>query len=450
MTYTSSNGASAPDKSLFIQSQISAVALEAGLVRHPLVSATDQVRILRAIDAKGSTTIGAAMAALGAHADPVGAIFTLIRAGLVETRLVHGVLDENAVLIRAGATPGDEGDGMAGEGLELPSGPKSPPLAGMAPAPLVKEIVEALSSDEENDLIDLHAVDSTLPEGIAALSICPLLPRLHVGSGAARRSFAALADHQRPGVYILLSDTRAYVGMGSMVGRRVASGAQPIEDVDTIITITDAHDGLDDADAAVLERLMHMRVSAASEVRLLNGTPGGAPVSPERYEALAVMASLACDALAREGHLFINMSRRLALAGPRAERGQLAPLRPFSLPPEGEVMELAFGRNLVALAARRAEDDWLLLAGSDVRLDTVASANASASYLRAAWLHSGILELSENGENYVLTRDMVFRSGGAAMHFAIGSKGQGRGGWRSVEQDAESALLDEQELLAAV
>lgn len=277
--------------------------------------------------------------------------------------------------------------------------------------------------------------DDPLPEGLALLPLNPLRPRVHVGSGEARRSFAGLKDLQRAGVYILLSDASAYVGVGSVVGRRVAGGAQPIEDVDTIITITDENDGLSETDAAALERLLHMRVSAAKEVRLVNGTPGGAPVTAERYDQLNAMAGLACDALARDGHLFVNMSRRLALAGPRAERGQLAPLRPFDTPPDGEVMELSFGRNLIALAARRDDDDWLLLSGSEIRLDTVASANASASYLRAAWLHSGVLELSGDGEHYVLTRDLAFRSGSGAMHFVLGSKGQGRGGWQPIDGD---------------
>lgn len=451
MTYTSSSGASASNKSLFIEAQISALALEAGLVRHPLVSATDQVLILREIDLVGNATVGEVMEALDGHTDPVGAIMSLIKAGVIEAALKSGILDHNAILTRAGnpfeddPDPAAPGAAMAARGPRYPLDARGGPVVwpkihdGGAPDTIEHQAVVSVSSGDGDD---------PLPEGLALLPLNPLRPRVHVGRGEARRTFASLKDLQRAGVYILLSDTSAYVGVGSVVGRRVASGAQPIEDVDTIITITDENDGLDDADAAALERLLHMRVSAAKEVRLVNGTPGGAVVTPQRYDELNVMAGLACDALARDGHLFVNMSRRLALAGPRAERGQLAPPRPFDNPPEGEVFELSFGRNLIALAAKRDDDDWLLLAGSDIRLDTVASANASASYLRAAWLSSGLLELSENGEHYVLTRDIAFRSGSGAMHFVLGSKGQGRGGWQPIDSEFDPDAGDQGPLAA--
>ena len=110
------------------------------------------------------------------------------------------------------------------------------------------------------------------------------------------------------------------------------------------------------------------------------------------------------------------------------------------------MFELSFGRNLIAHAARKADDDWLLLAGSEIRLDTVASANASASYLRAAWLSSGLLELSDTGEHYVLTRDIAFRSGSGAMHFVLGSKGQGRGGWQPVDSGFDPDAGDQRTL----
>ncbi|ODT80493.1 MAG: hypothetical protein ABS76_16290 [Pelagibacterium sp. SCN 64-44] len=425
MTYRLSSGASAPSKPHSL-SAISAIALDAGLVRHPLVSPTDQVLILRTIDETGSAPVGDVMATLEPHDDPVGAIVTLLEAGLITVDLSRGIFDEHARLSRTTPLPPDEDpDPAAPAGAVQPKGPTSDGVA----VPI---------APDEPVRLDVVGAASTPPAGLKSVPVSPLFPAIHVGAGEARRAFASCPDLARPGVYLLMSDTRAYVGMGSVVGRRVASGTQPIEDVDTIITITDIHDGMDDADAGVLERILHMRVGAAREVRLINGTPAGAPVTPERYRELNVMAALACDALARDRHLFVNLSPRLALAGPRAEKGQLPPPRPFNAVPEGEVMELAFGRKFMALAARRADDDWLLLAGSDIRLETVVSANASASYLRAAWLHSGILELSESGESYVLTRDLAFRSAGAAMHFVVGSKGQGRGGWRPIEPDFDS------------
>jgi predicted RNA methylase len=50
--------------------------------------------------------------------------------------------------------------------------------------------------------------------------------------------------------------------------------------------------------------------------------------------------------------------------------------------PSGEVVELAVGGGRIALAARQADDRWVLLQGSDVRVEAVASANASTTVLR--------------------------------------------------------------------
>jgi hypothetical protein len=90
---------------------------------------------------------------------------------------------------------------------------------------------------------------------------------------------------------------------------------------------------------------------------------------------------------------------------------------------------------LTALAARQAEDRWLLLRGSDVRVDTVPTAGAGPGFLRAAWAHAGLLELSADGTSYVAMRDLVFPSGSAAALFCTGSKGRGLAGWRPIDPE---------------
>lgn len=62
-----------------------------------------------------------------------------------------------------------------------------------------------------------------LPDTDAAVSMSGLQPSVLVSPGAERRSLGSLL--RLPGVYILLSGTEAYVGMGSEVGRRVANGS---------------------------------------------------------------------------------------------------------------------------------------------------------------------------------------------------------------------------------
>lgn len=396
MTYPSSSGATASNKPHFLSATTSPIAIALGLVQHDLVSSTDQVVILATIDETGSASVGDVMAALDGHVDPAGAIHVLIAADMVKADIRSGVLDQHTLLTRKVPTDPDDDPTPAAPG-------------GILPAP------------------------GSLPDNVIALSVTSMQPNVLVSLGSGRRTLGRAASLRRPGVYILLSGAKAYVGMGSEVGRRVANGAQPIADVDAIITITDAHNEMSEADALVLERIIHGRVAAAREVTLVNGTPDGAAVSPERYEELNLFAAMACHALARDGHLFVNLSPRMVLAGPRAEAGRLAPLRAFDEAPDGEVMELAFGKSHMALACRRADDEWVLLRGSDIRLDCVASANASVSYLRAAWRNAGILELAHDGSSYVLTRDLVFSSASAAMHFTVGSKGQGRGGWQPID-----------------
>ncbi|HWV21448.1 MAG TPA: DUF4357 domain-containing protein [Devosia sp.] len=398
MTCSLSSGATAPNKPYLASSMTSPLAIAAGLVQHDLVSATDQVTILGILDESGSASVGDVMAALDGHIDPAGAVQALIAAGIITADLRHGVLDQHTMLTRTQPSDPDGGPTPSAPGGVLPgSGP--------------------------------------LPDTVAAVSMSRLQPSVLVSPGSERRSLGRLSLLQRPGVYILLSKTEAYVGMGSEVGRRVANGAQPITDIDSIIIITDANDGLSETDALVLERIIHGRVAAAREVRLINGTPDGAAISPERYEELNLFAGMACHDLWREGHLFVNICPRMVLAGPRAEAGRMAPLRPLHEMPGGQVMELTFGQGHMALACRRADDDWLLLRGSDIRLDSVSSANASVSYLRAAWRHSGILEPAHDGRSYVLTRDMVFASGSAAAQFVVGAKGKGRSGWQPLDPD---------------
>ena len=91
--------------------------------------------------------------------------------------------------------------------------------------------------------------------------------------------------------------------------------------------------------------------------------------------------------------------------------------------------------TVLALAARQSDTRWLLLQGSDVRIDTVASANASTRFLRAAWLHAGLLEVAPDGRSLTTTRDLVFRSGSGLAQFCAGSKGRTLESWKPVAPD---------------
>lgn len=406
MANSSSTGAGAPGKSYPHPFQTEAPPLIGGLVHHALVSPSTQVQILSIIDAVGSASIGDIIAELPDHPDPVAAIMIMVKLNILVAE-VRGVLDANTIVRRAEPEP--DPDGAAGPVPNLPDGSGSSPLVPPA--------------------------EVAIPAGLEHLEVSPFHANLVVGSGATRRAFARMEELRRPGIYGLMSGTSIYVGMGGDTGMRIASGQQPIENIDTIFAITDANGSLTEDDARAAERMLWSRVAASRELGLVNGVPDGAPVGPQRYSELDAFVAQACLALRHHGILFTQGSARSVLAGPRNEPGRVDPLRPLHDIPDGDILELGFGGGRIALAARQSEDRWVLLQGSEVRPETVASANASTRYLRSAWLHSGLLVPSVDGKSYMARRDLVFPSGSAVSQFCCGAKGKGLAGWRPIDPD---------------
>jgi hypothetical protein len=179
--------------------------------------------------------------------------------------------------------------------------------------------------------------------------------------------------------------------------------------------------------------MLWSRLAASGERTLVNSCPDGAGVDPERYEALNAILAAVVLALRQQGLLFVEGNTRAVLAGPRAEPRRLGALRPFDSAPKGEILELSFGRGLVALVAKQAPDRWLLLAGSDIRIDTAPSANSTTRFLRAAWLHGGLLAPAADGASYTVTRDLVFTSCSAVTLFCAGSKGRTVDSWQLID-----------------
>lgn len=397
--------------------------LHPGLVNHPTLSPSVQVQILSVIDATGSASIGDIITELPGHADPVGAIFALIAADVLVV-LTEGLIDAHAVVARSADHPGgkdDASDTGADAGVACSFAPDFS-AQGFAEAPT----------------IDFSAfAEESLPSDLLLVPSSSLFPRIIMGPGWRRAAFRHVPLMQRNGVYILLRGEDAYVGYGTDVGARIAVGRQiPDGTPDTVIAIVDAENSLSEDDARALERILWSYVSGDTNYTLINGVPDGAAVDVKRYGQLALFASQVVLALRQAGIMFLNGSVRERLAGPRTEPDRLGPPRRFDDLPQGRVRELNYC-GLTALAAERDDATWLLLRGSDVRIDTVSSASASASFQRAAWLHAGLLEPANDGSSYVLKRDIVFSSGSAVGHFCSGSKGFGLSAWRAIDPDDE-------------
>lgn len=408
-----STGAHAPGKPYPHSIQIEPPRLIGGLVQHPLVSAPTQVKILEVVEETGSATIADIVAELPDHPDPVSAILVMVEVRILVIE-IKGVLDAHSIVRRADPGPDPEGG--------TPSSPSDCPDASSA---------RSISSELTGGCV----APTPIADGLERLEVNPFSPNVVVGSGETRRAFARMPEVRRPGVYLLMNANRIYVGTGADVGLRVASGQQPIGDIDTIAVITDAHCNLSEDDAKSAERLLWSRVAGAHERVLINGIPDGASIDVQRLSELEAMLGAACLALRHAGLLFTSGSARGVLAGPRQEPGRVSPLRPFNEMPNGEIVELNFSSGMIALAARQSDTRWLLLQGSDVRIDTVASANASTRFLRAAWLHAGLLEVAPDGRSLTTTRDLVFRSGSGLAQFCAGSKGRTLESWKPVAPD---------------
>lgn len=408
-----STGTSVPGKPYPTSIQYEPPALIGGLVQHVLVTASVQVQILSIVDQTGTASVADIVDELPGHPDPVGAIQVMVELNILVLD-VNGVLDGNTIVRRADPEPDPKG--KTGTSTALPGG---------AGTTMPSEFASRHASRSVSS-------QCTIPAGLDRLAANPFSPNVVVGHGPSRRAFAHMAELRQPGVYVLLNGKGAYVGTGSDVGLRVAAGQQPISDIETIAVITDANGNLTEEDAKAVERMLWSRVAAGREPKHINGLPDGANVDAQRYSELEAFLGGACLALRHNGVMFVEGPARNVLAGPRQEPRRVAPIRPFNEPPVGDILELNFGAGMVALAARQSDTRWILLQGSDVRIETVASANCSTRYLRAAWLHSGLLDVSPDGRSYVTTRDLVFFSGSGLAQFCAGSKGRGLEAWKPI------------------
>lgn len=405
-----STDANASGKSYSSFMPYSPPVLVAGLVQHPLLAGSTQLAILRIVDEANGASLGDIAEQLGDHPDPTGAVLVLVDLKILVIDYCE-VIDEHSVVRRVPASPDPTGAEIH---------PRNPNVGGgSAPESKSRAIPP----------------ECALPAGIERLDTSPIRPAVVVAAGSMRRHLGKLGELDRPGTYALIGERQMYIGSSTSVGARVASGQQPIADIKSIVVITDANNTLSGDDVRAAERMFFARAEAAGTFAVVNELPMGAAVDAQRYSELDSFLAQACLTLRHHGVMFTEGSARTVLAGPRHEPGRVAPSRPFNNVPSGSRLELCFDQGLVALAARQSDDRWLVMAGSDIRIDTAPSANCSVRFLRSAWLHAGLLKVSADGRSFVTTRDLVFRSGSGAAQFCVGSKGRTRDSWMSIDPD---------------
>lgn len=379
-------------------------ALVAGLVQHELLSGSTQLTILRIVDESGSASLGDIALGLGDHPDATGAVLVMVDLAILVIDYAQ-VIDEHSVVRRAPDRPD--------------------PTA-----------IDVETHFDDVGRVDPHeAAAAALPPSVNQLAGSTLMPSVLLADAPARRSLDKIERLDRPGVYALVGEHQVYIGASTSVGARIALGQQPIGNIQRIVVITDANDTLSDSDARAAERMFFSRVEASRTFAAMNALPMGAAIDAQRYAEIDAFLAQACLTLRHHGVLFTESSTRAVLAGPRQENGRVAPLRPFNAVPDGTRLELCFDDGLVALASRVGDHRWVLLAGSDIRIETAASANSSVRFLRSAWLHAGLLEISADGRSLVATRDLVFRSGSGAAQFCVGSKGRNCSSWVPIDPD---------------
>lgn len=374
-----------------------------GLVHHPLVSADVQVKILAAIDETGSAKFGDILATLGQHPQPAGAVMALEAAGVI-TIEPGCILDAHTRVSRIQQSQ-TKGSGS------------------MHPLDVNGENAPAAS-----------AVTIDLPIGIAAVPESWHTPSIFRIDGRRRTGVINIHVLNRPGIYVAIwGEQAAYVGMGSNLARRIASGSHLAKPraPDFIIAIVDRQNNLTPSMARIAERALAMHVASTQEIRLLNMIPDGdsAVVDESSYSGIRLFVSQVALALRAAGIIFARGNARSILAGPRADAGRLGPLRMEDLP-AGNVFELS-ACGVVAWAVQNPKGGgWTLLKGSEVRKGVVRSATSSAAMLRAELTFAGIL--IHCGDRLKLLRDVRFASASGASQFVTGMRGNGLAGWKLI------------------
>lgn len=366
-----------------------------GLVQHPLLCPDTQLTLLAEVDKTGSANLAALVAALPSHPRPATAALALVAAGVLA--IEPGLIDAGSRLRRA----------------------KSDTVSATtrSQASTTNAVTES-----RIDLVPSHPDNATSKGEIRTLRSTKALPGYHdpqifFASGARRALLGRQPQLRQPGIYLGTLAPWANVGTGSDVGKRVSKGAHlsMLGADDTIFAVIDRNDRLAVGDARVAERLLAQAVEAQGEFKLRNMMPKGEAVDSATYGRIFAFVSEAIQML-REARLAFTSGAGIALFDGEPVEATLDPQEDADVP--GQSYELR-SCGLLARAVNR-NGEWIVLKGSEIRVEVQPSAHGSASQRRAELLHSG--GLVSEGDRYRLTQDLRFGSATGAGHFVVGCK----------------------------
>lgn len=355
-----------------------------GLIDDPLIDAGTQVAVLAQIDETGSATLGELMALLPDHANPAEAVTRFVRHGVLTVE--PGLLDGNS-LLRRRLTP-----------------------------PLRKATDPAGGSDNNT----AHRGKG----GLRRLQIVTPRPEIFFARGVDRAFFTREPYMRRKGIYLALYGNSAYVGRSGDTACRIAWGAhlRRYGLPELVIAAVDCADSLSEAQVKVAERQLTREVDEAVDLRRLNkDLPVGADVTAAEFAAvdqfvLQVVTAVREAGLAFTGRAAPQRTNSVAQFWPGGDGAGANPAA-------GEAEGRAFYRlnSCGVVAHARVEDgQWIVLAGSQVRVRPQPSAGSIASRQRQELLYDG--GLRKSGNHLLLTKDLTFSTASGAANFVVGSR----------------------------
>jgi Domain of unknown function (DUF4357) len=229
--------------------------------------------------------------------------------------------------------------------------------------------------------------------------------------------FLKMPEAQQVGVYFLIGElseaglTRAYIGQSGNVGNRLVQHNQSKDFWNRVLVVVSLTNSLTQTHALFLEWFALAEVAKAGRYNLENGNAGARPYTPAPLEAdCHEIHETAATLLATLGQPMFEPLRNAASAA--------------------GVKELFYCKGVGADGVGEyTPEGFLVLKGSIVRVDGVASLQPSSERLRSRLQAEGVIVL--HGDGLVFARDHLFASPSTAGVVVLGRPVNGWDVWKN-------------------